>query len=101
VVFGSGVWLRCVGFSGCLTLGVYTIIHYYIILYYTLLFPSLPNILISSSPSPSPFLPSFYPPLLPPNIHSILVGTYIYLFIFQTHQQSDPAQIIGGMSRVV
>ena len=30
--------------------------------------------------------------------HSILVGTYIYLFIFQ---QFDPAQIIGGMSRVV
>jgi hypothetical protein len=37
----------------------------------------------------------FYLPLHP-NIHSILVGTWIHIFIFQTHpQQFDPARSIG------
>ena len=121
-VFGSGwcfdpvlgfelvVWLRC--FIWCdvrcllyltlLYIIFYTILYYYIIiiiyyilyiLYYTLLFCSssshLPNI-----PLPLPF---YSPPL----IHSIRVGTYLYLFIFSSdlsnipNQQSDPACFIG------
>jgi hypothetical protein len=68
------------------TIIYYTILllYYYYILYYTLLFfCSLPNtlpLLIYSIFYSHPLLfPS--PPSILPNIHSILVGTYIYLFI--------------------
>ena len=60
--------------------------------------PLLPPILPSS---PLPLLPIFLPSLpLFSLIHSILVGTYIYLFIFNhnlpiANQQSDPACFIG------
>ena len=64
---------------------------------YLFIFPSFPN---HSLPSPLPHLllsnplliysfPIYpLPPLIPilPNIHSILVGTYIYLFIFLPFQ---------------
>ena len=73
---------------------IYYIIHYYYyILSYTilfsssvLLFPSFP-ILSSSSSFPFPISSPISPPLPHqsspphPNIHSIRVGTYIYLFI--------------------
>jgi hypothetical protein len=67
-------------------------IHYYIILYNILLFHLSPSNLSSSilpfqsifSSVPIPYNPLlFFSSLLyPPLIHSILVGTYIYLFIF-------------------
>jgi hypothetical protein len=87
----------------------YTIIYIlYLILYYTILFSSVlhlssfsfssySSILLSHSPLllfPSS-LPIFYSSSSLPNhpniplIHSILVGTYIYLFIFQTHLSSS------------
>ena len=87
-----GVRLLCSSFRAGLTLGViyytyiilyyilYTYIYYYII-YYTLLFLSLPNPFLSSHLiySSFPILFLISSPL--PNIHSIRVGTYIYLFI--------------------
>jgi hypothetical protein len=109
--------------------------YYYTILFlffYPLLFLPIYSFLLSFIYT---LLPIYSPPLLPlllssssllPLIHSILVGTYIYLFIFQTSPniwprtfyrsgwlrcdvfkcigilfEFDPAQIIGGMSRVV
>jgi hypothetical protein len=64
------------------------------------------------------FLPIFYPLLPHPNSQSsfcsfslpillsssiprILVGTYIYLFIFSSNQESDPECFIGWECRVV
>ena len=122
VVFGAGVmfraggWLRCDVVRICVVLTL-SVIHYtylyitiiilYLILYLILYYILSYTILYFSSPLSFPFLysSSSYPILLIPShsshIHSILVGTYIYLFIFFPNQQSDPAQIIGGMSRVV
>jgi hypothetical protein len=71
----------------------------YLILYYTFLFLSWSSDLFFPSPLPiySP-LPSSPILFFLPNIHSILVGTYIYLFIlfqYSWSQISDPARSIG------
>jgi hypothetical protein len=109
ISWGSCLRFRVLVSCGCLTLGViiyyyyilyytYTIIlyiihilllyiiHYiilyilYIILYYTLILSPIPFLSFSSS------FPLFCSPLpiSSSNIHSILVGTYIYLFIFNS-----------------
>jgi hypothetical protein len=111
-------------FELVLTCGVCVIIHYtllYIYYYYTIIIYYTYTILLyliqysslllsffqySSFPFssliylPSSQYSSFHSSTIPHN-HSILVGTYIYLFILSPPQQFDPAQIIGGMSRVV
>jgi hypothetical protein len=75
----------------------YTIIIYYyyytLLLLYIILISSSSLLLISSSSissssSSNPNPPHLFLPLLP-NIHSILVGTYIYLFIFYSSSSSD------------
>jgi hypothetical protein len=98
------VWCSVLFSCGCLTLGVIILLLYYYILYiyYYILYTILSSSsVLFSFPHPSsyssflsnPLLPlsSSYSPILPPLSllyflnHSILVGTYIYLFIFQTH----------------
>ena len=82
VVFGSGGWfdIRCYIIYYYYYIIYYILyIYYYYILYYTLLF----FLIISSFPlffhhSLSSSLLLFFSSY----IHSILVGTYIYLFIF-------------------
>jgi hypothetical protein len=61
----------------------------YTYLYYltSLLFPSVLSSPPSSLPFPSSDLSSF--PIFLPYIHSILVGTYIYLFIFNHSNHSN------------
>jgi hypothetical protein len=88
----------------------YTCRYLHILIYILLL--SSPILLFSSSDLssihllynhlPSPSQPSIHLILslllfFPPNIHSILVGTYIYLFIFYQYLpgHSDPARSIG------
>jgi hypothetical protein len=70
---------------------------FFLLLLYSssVLFPPPPNPLplLPTSPSSPPLLPPSLPLL--PNIHSILVGTYIYLFIFNPQEHSDPARSIG------
>ena len=96
----------------------YTYIYYYYILYLILysspllsllfLFPSYsssPHLYSSILPFSSPpsllFFPilispsSQYPYLFPILIQSIRVGIWIHLFIFNPHQQFDPACFIG------
>ena len=99
---GVDVWCYILYYTIILYIISYTIIIYYILYYtlsYTILFfcPSsshssdLPSVLSSSSLLSSPLFSSlllFFWYILP--IHSIRVGTYIYLFIFQTHQQFSP-----------
>jgi len=58
---------------------LYTIIIYYIILYY---YTIILYIIISYTILFSSALPNHLPPQSSYLIHSILVGTYIYLFIF-------------------
>jgi hypothetical protein len=83
---------------------IYYTLYHTIILYYTLLFFS--SFFSSSIFLIYPlliYLPLIFPshPLLffssqyPPNIHSILVGTYIYLFIFQTHLPLIHSILVG------
>jgi hypothetical protein len=68
-----------------------------LLLYYTLLF--FLSFIFQSNP---PFLLFILWSIISlPNIHSILVGTYIYLFIFYQYLpgQSDPARSIGVEGR--
>ena len=72
----------------------YILYYYYYILYYIILY--------SSSFSSSSSLPSFLLPLISFILYlSVLTYTYLYSRLISFIQISDPAQIIGGMSRVV
>ena len=90
---------------------LYIILYIIILLYYLLSYlilysfssPILPILLSQSTSSSSsplfPLLPSSFPsiflPFPNPLIQSIRVGTYLWLFIFSSNQQFDPACFIG------
>jgi hypothetical protein len=95
VVFG--LRLRCVGLMS-IDLSCWCYIINYTLLSYTIL--SSPYLLFQSTRLSPNHLSVFSHPLILPNIHSILVGTYIYLFIFFFKNNLTPHKLSEWMVEV-
>jgi hypothetical protein len=86
-VFVSGLCFELVDGWGVMLGGYWSfvlVLYCYYILYLILYSPILLIYLLSHLSLLSPIIYPSSSPLSPPNIHSILVGTYIYLFILSS-----------------